>query len=272
MRDLVEKLANAEQKFIGTRFLAPRIQGSRVMVKVEGLVTTFTLPTSNFEGWGVFEAGPDFRARLLAPAARSQTESYLHLLRPVRLFLLRPLQGRSWLAYPVQREIAERRAGIKGPTVVHLVERGRAFEQIVARWDGSALWYEKNDRTGDPRTPARMAAALRAFVSWRALRFSGLTPELREAYRIVLKQEGELRVRCSETRLRRALEMGGGRLESYLDGGDFWTTHWVSGDGRRHTSAIRKDDLTVISAGICLSGEDAKFDLQSLVGVVERAD
>ena len=36
-------------------------------------------------------------------------------------------------------------------------------------------------------------------------------------------------------------------------------------------SAISKRDLTVISAGICLSGEDDKFDLQSLVGVVEKA-
>jgi hypothetical protein len=116
-----------------------------------------------------------------------------------------------------------------------------------------------------------MAKALKAFLSPKALRFSGLTPELREAYSLILNQVGELRVRCDETRLRRALEMGGGSLESFVDRGDYWTTQWTTSDGETYTSAIQKDNLSVMSAGICLDGEDAKFDLQSLVGVVEQA-
>ena len=39
--------------------------------------------------------------------------------------------------------------------------------------------------------------------------------------------------------------------------------------GQRHTSAIGKGDLTVISSGICLSGRARDFDLQSLVGVMD---
>ena len=68
-----------------------------------------------------------------------------------------------------------------------------------------------------------MARALKAFVAPEALSFKGLTPELRVAYELVLHQTGDLRVRCDETRLRRALETGGGSLESFVDRGDYWT-------------------------------------------------
>lgn len=72
-----------------------------------------------------------------------------------------------------------------------------------------------------------------------------------------------------ERRLQRALKMGGGELRGFCDRDDYWLVEWTSQNGERHSSAIAKNDLTVMSAGICLSGEDSNFDLQSLVGVVE---
>ena len=85
-------------------------------------------------------------------------------------------------------------------------------------------------------------------------------------------REERRRDRSDEARLRGALRFGGGDLTSYRDRGDHWLVEWTTREGNQHTSAISKRDLTVVSAGICLSGEDEKFDLQSLVGVVEGAE
>jgi hypothetical protein len=75
-----------------------------------------------------------------------------------------------------------------------------------------------------------------------------------------------------ETRLREALQTGGGQMRDFRDRGEYWLVEWTTADGHRHTSAIAKVDMTVISSGICLSGRDRDFDLQSLVGVIEARD
>lgn len=82
----------------------------------------------------------------------------------------------------------------------------------------------------------------------------------------------EQRRRNIHRTLDNALLQAGGTLHNYQDRGDFWWVEWSSPKGGRHHSAIAKDDFTVISAGICLSGMDDTFDLQALVGVVDKAD
>ena len=41
-------------------------------------------------------------------------------------------------------------------------------------------------------------------------------------------------------------------------------------DGHEHTSTLDPADLTIASAGVCLSGQDEQFDLASLVGVLRQ--
>ncbi len=271
---LIHKFAAAEDRFSESRFLAPRILGGQVQARVEGLVRAMHCTPEGFEGWGVFRPTGPATARLEGEATVAQSAAYLRLFPTLRLILVQPQQGRSWLALPANRSEAKQKFRLEGPQTVHLVVRGQAFEQVLARYDGSHFWFDRLDRGADPALPGFAARALRAFTPAEALARPGLTPEFREAYRMLFSPRPTPRpvVRCSEARLRQALEQGGGTLRSYVDQGDYWTTHWSTRDGEEHTSAIMKSDLTVLSAGICLDGEDQKFDLTSLVGVVENRE
>lgn len=273
MLKLIYQIAASEDRVRRGQILAPRVAGGKIRARVSGLVCELGLTGADFEGWGVFSAQGLKQARLDGEATLAQVAGYLRLLKSVRLILAQPSKGRSWLALPANRSEARQKLGVKGPVLVHLVTQGRAFEQIVARFDGANFWFEKADRSSDPTRPGQAARALRAYTAPEELAFAGLTPEFREAYRLVFSPAPtDTRIRCSEGRLRQALEQGGGMLRSFVDQGDYWTTHWSTGDGQYHTSAIMKSDLTVLSAGICLAGQDQKFDLQSLVGVVEQSE
>jgi hypothetical protein len=273
IRKLLRSLAAAEEQLLTTQFLAPCLRGGRVRARVAGLVRTFRPEARDFEGWGIFQPVDEQLARLVEEAELPLVGEYLRLLRPLRARLAHALQRGSWLAYPVNESDARQRWGAARPLAVHLVTEGVQFEPVVARWDGSAWWFEEVDRRADPLAGEQLREALRRVTPPEEVRFKGITPEMRVAYDLAAQQAKEffamIQRRRDEARLRGALRVGAGELREFRDRGDYWLVEWTTRDGERHTSAITKNDLTVMSAGICLSGRDRDFDLQSIVGVVE---
>ncbi|MGL5058550.1 MAG: hypothetical protein ACRC62_01115, partial [Microcoleus sp.] len=173
-------------------------------------------------------------------------------------------------AYPVNESDVKQRTGNAKPVPVHLVTEGSQFEQIVARWDGHSWWFGEIDRRADPLPSEELKAALKQSILPEKIRFKGMTPEMRTVYELACRNLKDFDPKMrDEKRLQQALKMGGGELREFRDRDDFWLVEWISSNGEHHSSAISKSDLTVISAGICLSGFDRNFDLQSLVGVVE---
>jgi hypothetical protein len=274
IRALINKLAAQEAALCSTRFLAPCVPGLQVRVRVSGLLYSFRPAPADFEGWGIFQPRDAQTAELVSDATLPQTAKYLRLFKPLRLRLAAHLHGRTWLAYPVNEADARQQGAPVEPCPVHLVSAAQQFEQIIARYDGAQLWYDDADRRADPRTPERLRRLLADRVLPPDIDWPGITPETRTAYALAANLAPEFapaRQRArAEARLRHALALGGGTLRDYADRADHWLVNWHTGDGELHTSAIAKRDLTVLSAGICLSGQDRAFDLQSLVGVVER--
>jgi hypothetical protein len=270
IRKILSQLAAQERQLLDTQFLAPCVRGGRVRTRAGGMIYTFKPQPRNFEGWAIFQPVNEKVAAVVEEPSLPQLLEYLQLLVPIRLQLACLLQGQTWLAYPVNESDAKQRTGVAKPVPVHLVTEGSHFEPIVARWDGHSWWFEEIDRRADPLPSEELKAALKKLILPQEVRFKGMTPEMRSVYELVTRniKEFDPKVR-DEKRLQRALKMGGGELQEFRDRDDYWLVEWTSGTGERHSSAIAKNDLTVISAGICLSGEDRNFDLQSLVGVVE---
>lgn len=270
---LLNQIASAEVELQSTQFLAPCVKGGKVRTRVAGMIYTFTPKPCQFEGWGIFQPTDEQTATLIEEADLSQIADYLQHSQPIRLRLAHRLQNQTWLAYPVNEADMRQRFKTVKPIAVHLVTEGVAFEQIIARWNGASCWFEEIDRRDDPTIAETLQSHLKQWVPIEELQFKGITPEMRSLYELVTQRiEGFAQPQRDEKRLRQALKVGGGELHQFHDRGDYWTVDWTTSDGVRHTSAIAKDDLTVVSSGICLSGRDRDFDLQSLVGVMEHQE
>ncbi len=269
--DALARLAAAEDRFLAGEFLAPAVRGGRVQVRIAGVVCTLRVTPSDFEGWGVFRPASHAEAALVRPAKLAERQRYLDLFPPVRLILAGRSDGR-WLALPAHR--GDSRFRIEGLVPVRLVEEGQLFEVVEARFDGAQFWYAAPDPRGDPAAASYLRGQLAALAPPEQVRRPGLTAEERAAYALNYGPRYEAteaaRQGREERRLRGALAHAGAELQGYVEREDVYTVTYEV-DGVRHVSAVAKADLSVQVAGICLSGADEHFDLQSLVGVIREA-
>jgi hypothetical protein len=269
--DALEKLARAEEQFRQSEFLAPVVKGGEVRVRVAGVVCKLRVTPGDFEGWGVFRPVSQSAAELVREPGLAERRKYLELFPLVRLVMCRRESG-AWVALPAHR--GDCRLRIQGVVPVRFADEVQQFDIVRTRFDGGNFWFESLEPARDPSTAAYLRQSLAAVVDPNALDRPGLTPEEKAAYAINYFELEEARRRIEvehvEERLRAALRHAGAELVDYLERRDSFRVTYEVG-GQRHTSAVRKDDMTVEVAGICLSGRDRQFDLASLVGVLREA-
>lgn len=224
----------------------------------------------SFEGWGVFQTQSHSVARLVRDATLRERRQYLDCLPRVRMVLCQHLEG--WFAIPAEKDS---RMHIEGTPPVCLVESGELFQTIWTRFDGATFWFDSLETRQDPTIASWLRDCLADEAPPNELKRSGLTSALRHAYAMELqRRRNVMRVERHdqiETQLRNALSHSGARLHGFVEHADGYRVTWTAG-GRRHVSSVDRDSLTVQVAGICLSGEDQKFDLGSLAGVVQEAE
>jgi len=277
--EILNKLEDEERRFIGQEFLVPLLGRNQVVVRIAGVACRLRVKSRQpFTGWAVLRSLSTSHAELIRQATLQETARYLALFPIVRLILLHSDEtgGMSfWLATPAQQ--GDRRFRIEGSVPLRLAEDGlERFETVIARFDGHEFWYERRDPARDPSLAAYLRQQLgKAMPSGlppreEDLHKRGLSREERQAYGMIRSAIEQAARDIDEERLSEALDHAGGKLTSYVRREEVFVVRYTV-DGVEYISTIQKDDLSVVSAGICLAGRDQHFDLASLVGVVREA-
>ncbi|MFP4435732.1 MAG: hypothetical protein ACLFVO_00485 [Chloroflexaceae bacterium] len=268
--DLINRLGGAEAALHGQEFMAPLLRDGRARLRLRGLIYELRV-TDARPGWWCCRIRDVRHAEIVTEAMPWQRGDYLALWPALRLVLLEPLRTGAWLALPFNPADAHQRFGFAGPLPVNLVEGGQPFERIIGRVEGSTIWYDDVDHRADLSTAETLRTALAA--EQEASHVAGLGAGEQAAYTLLLQQATEQRVNSiaarTERRLRHALEIGGAQLLGYELTDNGLRVTWQR-NGRRSVTLVGTD-LGVVSAGICLSGEDDRFDLTSIVGVIQDA-
>jgi len=276
--DILRKLAglaDAENAFLRAQFIAAVSGGDKVAVKIAGIRCELSVEPRSFDGFGMFKPVSHTAARLVRPASLAERQAYLALFPAVRLVLCER-SGGSALGILASR--GDTRFTLDAPASIHHVEQAELFDSVVARYDGVRFWFDQPDPRSPPATGRYLREAILQMRPTKEIDCPGSTAEQREAYRINLdarlalierqrQHEISARRETAEGRISEALEHAGGELREFIEQRDAYRVRYVV-DGQEHLSVVSRRDLTVLSAGICLSGEDDKFDLASLVSVV----
>ncbi len=263
------KLAADEDKFFKSEVMCPVVKGQPLRVKLSGIVMILRVSGQkgeDFEGWGVFRPTSTEKARLVREASMAERREYLKLFPQVRLIATAREENGRWLG--LLANAGDSRFKIGGLVPILLAQEIQAFQTVQARFDGKNFWFEDDDG-GNLRIAAYLRESLAGEVESDKLSIPGLTAEARQAYAIAYLREIENKKDKNEERLKAAVERAGAEYRSYVERGDMFTVEYMV-DGQPHKSVVKKDTLEVQSAGICLSGYDANFDLQSLVSVIRE--
>lgn len=279
---LIAEFEQEEREALKRDIIAPALPGSKIHTRIGGIVREFALDRP-FTGWGCFRPFIARVARFEREALPWEREEYLAQFPALRALLLWPDEKRKragvWWALPYNASDAMTRFALPDePFPVYLCDPADGadrFERVIVRVDGTARWYGGPDLRADPEHGERLREAqddtsLAGLSSseWRVLVLDQLHQI--DLARVHAEQAGKR----LEDSLRYALGKANARLLSYREmpatSGQmgYLVVEWSDGETTHHYRSTVSRDLTVISSGICLSGEDRKFDLTSLVGVI----
>ena len=274
--DIIEELGEKEQRITDLEFVSPVFFNDTVVTNIDGLVYTFKIRKVK-PGWYKIRPVNEHFAKIIGDADIGERDRYLRCLRKLRVVLTLK-RDNVFLAIPDKSSIPHISGDSNyGSPLSELIpvllfdDTVLDFDRVIVRYDGSNFWFESVDLGNDPVKSEYLRESLEKYVDPKKIRHPNLSFEEKMAYSLRTTFDKRFLEDKKEVMLKKDVEHAGGKLIRFQERSDhFSVTYNV--DGEEFTSHISKDDRRmVIAAGICLSGNDHKFDLKSLITVVREA-
>ncbi|HXE52816.1 MAG TPA: hypothetical protein VN541_07360 [Tepidisphaeraceae bacterium] len=241
INDALIRLARAQTAFLDTQFLAPVVRGRGVGVSIAGVQCNLLVVPPEFQGWGVFRPLSHSVAVRVREASSAERRKYLELFPQVRLIVCERAGNR---ALALAADLSDERFAISNPVPLHLAQDAELFDTVAAGFDGVRFWFDQPDPRTDPDAAAYLRRSLSKMTEPDKLDWIGLTEGDRRAYSIAYAKRAVAMIATEHPHAEPRL------------------------NGARAPAEPSLRRFGAQTAGICLLGEDCRFDLSSFVGVI----
>ncbi len=261
--NLISSLGEAEASINKIEIISHIYDQTVIQTRVKGLVCKFSIPKTK-PGWYRFKPKNMEKATISSEAGLDDIEKYLKALPRIRMVALFKSED-IYYGVPCKNNFG---FDIKSILPIYLSsDVVLDFDVVFCRYDGQSFWYETNDLKNDFSKSDYLRESFRKMTLVKRIQYPGLMFEEKAAYAFKFEMDKEILEKMKKKDLEDAVSHGGGKMVGYHEYKDhFKVTFKV--DEVEYTSTISKDSShEVLSSGICLSGEDKKFDLKSLVSV-----
>ncbi len=257
--EILEKFLDQEKKAAGLHVTAPVLPGGKVRITVGDLVWESTFETQ-FSGWGVFELLPSRKAHFVREAEEWEKEEYAKGFKTYDFLLIHKDPKGVWWGYHFHENLT---------APIYLAQGVSLFDSVTAIEDKGIFYHLSVDQGGDWKKRKILREKLENLTSPEDLWISSLTLKEKEVYRLAYSLNRNNLLSSSEKKILEALRIGGGELQELTQTQNGYRVKWKTTQGETVVSVI-DPRLNLISAGICLKGEEKKQDFTSLVSLVSQ--
>jgi len=265
--DLIHRVGEKEASIKDQEFISPIFFNECVATRIENIIYKFKI-SQKTPGWYRVKPNDKKQAATTGEADLNDIESYLKYLKKIRLVLVMR-KDNVYLAIPEKSN----NLGLQPNQLIPIYlfdDTILDFEKIIARFDGANFWYHQIDTSNDPSKSVYLREQLLKTTTFDKIRYSGLTIEEKIAYSLRSTIDKKFIVDRKKESLKEDIQHAGGEFIKFLEKNDHFSVTY-SVDGHKYTSNVSKTNKhSIITAGICLSGEDHKFDLKSLITVMRE--